>query len=184
MVRTRVGYSGGTKINPTYQDLGNHSETVQIDYDPTKISYQELLDVFWNSHRPIFPLGSRQYMSVIFYHNEEQKRLALETKSREEARLSTGKIYTEIIPASDFYLAEAYHQKYYLQSVPALTAEFRAIYPEDEDFIASTAVARANGYIGGNGTLAGLQEELDSLGLSSTASKKLLDMVSAREKKD
>ena len=183
MVRTRVGYSGGTKINPTYHNLGNHSETIQIDYDPTIITYQELLNVFWDSHKPIFPHQARQYMSIIFYHNEEQKRLAMETKNREEAKLSTDKLYTEIIPASDFYLAEAYHQKYYLQSVPDILVEFRAIYPKDEDFIASTAVARVNGYVVGNGTMATLQAELSSLGLSPTANKKLLDMVSAREKK-
>jgi len=184
VVRTRVGYAGGTKINPTYYGLGDHSETIQIDYDPTIITYQELLDVFWDSHQPIFPHQVRQYMSIIFYHNEEQKKLALETKSREEAKLLTGKVYTEIVPASGFYPAEAYHHKYYLQSVPALIEEFRTIYPDDEDFIASTAVARVNGYVGGNGTLATLQAELSSLGLSPTANKKLLDMVSAREKKD
>ena len=184
MVRTRVGYAGGTKINPTYNDLGNHSETIQIDYDPTIITYQKLLDVFWDSHKPIFPRQARQYMSIIFYHNEEQKRLAMETKSREEVRLATDKLYTEIIPASDFYLAEAYHQKHYLQFAADLMAEFRAIYPEDEDFIASTAVARVNGYTAGNGTLATLQAELDSFGLSPTANKKLLDIVAAREKKD
>ncbi len=184
MVRTRVGYAGGMKINPTYYDLGNHSETIQIDYDPTQITYQKLLNVFWDSHHPTVQSRSRQYMSAIFYHNEEQKRLALETKNREEANLASGKIYTEIIPASDFYLAEAYHQKHYLQSVPDILGEFQSMYPNIKDFVDSTAVARVNGYVGGNGTLATLQEELSSLGLSAAGNKKLLDIVSAREKKD
>jgi len=184
VVRTRVGYAGGTKINPTYYDLGDHSETIQVDYDPTQITYQELLNVFWDSHRPVIQFQSRQYMSVIFYHNEEQKRLALETKNREEAKLSTDKIYTGIIPASDFYLAEAYHQKYYLQSVPDILEDFQSMYPNIKGFVDSTAVTRVNGYAGGNGTLATLQAELSSLGLSAAGNKKLLDIVSARDEKD
>ena len=112
MVRTRVGYAGGAKANPTYYALGDHAETIQIDYDPTRISYEELLNVFWESHNPTSPSWSRQYMSAIFYHNEEQQRLAQDTKARQEAKLGT-KIYTEIVPYTQFYLAEDYHQKYH-----------------------------------------------------------------------
>ena len=82
MVRTRVGYAGGTKKNPTYHDLGDHSETVQMDYDPTVISYTKLLDVFWDSHDPSLPSDSKQYMSIIFYHNDKQKELAIESIKR------------------------------------------------------------------------------------------------------
>ena len=85
MVRTRVGYAGGTKDNPTYHNLGSHSETIQIDYDPVQISYEELLRVFWDSHLPIFPPFSQQYKSAIFYHDENQQRLAEESKVRVEA---------------------------------------------------------------------------------------------------
>ncbi len=180
MIRTRVGYSGGEKINPTYYDIGEHSETVQIDYDPTRITYQELLDVFWDSHHPTIQSRSRQYWSIIFYHDEEQQRLAEESKKREEARLPDETIYTHILPASEFYLAEAYHQKYYLQYAPDLVQEYRTIYPADEDFIASTAVARVNGYVSGSGTLERLKEELSSLGLSPTGQEKLLEIVSKR----
>lgn len=178
MVRTRVGYAGGTITDPTYHRLGNHSETIQIDYDPTRISYRELLNVFWDSHNPTQPPWSRQYMSIVFYHNDEQKRLAMETSDREEAR-TKGKIYTEIIPATGFYLAEEYHQKYRLQQVPELAKEFSAIYPATGDFIASTAVARVNGYVSGYGTSTALQEELSSLGLSPAGNKKLLEIWAA-----
>ena len=109
MVRTRVGYSGGTKEDPTYYSLGDHSETIQIDYDPAQISYEELLIVFWESHHPEWPSLSRQYASVIFYHNDEQKKLALATREREEA--IKGVIHTVVLSFSRFYLAEAYHQK-------------------------------------------------------------------------
>jgi peptide-methionine (S)-S-oxide reductase len=177
VVRTRVGYAGGTSANPTYRSLGDHSETIQIDYDPAQISYQELLDIFWNSHSPTARPWSKQYASIIFYHDEEQRRMAEASLEREADR--RGKpIFTEIIPFSEFYLAEAYHQKYRLQLEPDLLQEFRAIYPDDEDFVNSTAVARVNGYVGGNGTLAALQAEIESLGLSPASQEKLLRILS------
>ena len=178
MIRTRVGYAGGSKENPTYYSLGDHSETIQIDYDPTRISYQQLLGVFWSSHSPIYEPGSRQYMSVVFYHSEEQKRLAIDMKESEEARLGRD-IFTEIVPFSEFYLAEAYHQKYYLRQEPAPMKDFSAIYPATEDFIASTAVAHVNGYAGGYGEPATLEKELSILGLSEAGRKRLLE-ISAR----
>lgn len=162
--------------NPTYYNLGSHSETIQIDYDPAKISYKELLAVFWDSHDPTFQPASPQYMSIIFYHSDEQKRLAMETKEQEEARIGRS-IQTSIIAFSDFYLAENYHQKYYLQQDNALREEFKIIYPAAKDFIYSTAVARVNGYVGGYGTLDTLQRELDSLGLSTAGSSRLLEIA-------
>lgn len=115
-------------------------------------------------------------MSIVFYHNDKQKRLAMETKDREEAK-KKGKIYTEIVPFSQFYLAEAYHQKYYLRQIPELVKEFSAIYPDTDDFINSTSVARVNGYAGGYGMQDALQDELDSLGLSPAGNSKLLEVA-------
>ena len=178
-MRTRVGYAGGTTKDPTYHNLGDHSETIQIDYDPAQVSYEELLDVFWSSHFPVQQPWSRQYMSIVFYHDEEQKRLAIETRDREAAKLGA-EIFTEIVPASEFYLAEPYHQKYRLRQVRDLMGDLSRMYPNDGDFVASTAAARVNGYVGGHGTLEMLQAELDSLGLSPAASQKLLDIVAAR----
>ncbi len=80
MVRTRVGYTGGTKKNPTYHDLEGHSEAVQVDYDPAVISYETLLAIFWDSHDPASPAFSPQYMSAVFTHNDQQKRLAEESR--------------------------------------------------------------------------------------------------------
>ena len=168
-----MGYTGGTTENPTYYRLGNHTETIQLDYDPTLITYEDLLIVFWDSHSPTLPMHSVQYMSIIFYHNEEQKQLALESKQREETRLGRP-IYTEIRPASEFYIAEDYHQKYYLQQVPQLMSELTGIYTSTEDFIASTAAARLNGYVGGYGDPDTLKEQLDSFGLSEDGKKALL----------
>ena len=115
-------------------------------------------------------------MSAVFYHNDEQKKIALETKGREEAR-AKGEIFTELIPFDRFYLAEEYHQKYYLRKISKFEKELSLIYPNMENFIASTAVARINGYSGGYGTPEVLQEELSKLGLSPEANKKLLEIA-------
>ena len=173
-----MGYSGGTSDQPTYRRIGDHSETIQIEYDPAQVSYAELLDVFWDGHSPTSRSWSRQYMSIIFYHNDEQKRLAIETRDREAAR-TDAEIFTEIVPFSEFYLAEDYHQKYWLQQVPELTQEFEDMYPDAGDFVNSTAAARVNGYLGGHGTFEGLQAEIDSLGLSPVGREKLMDIVRA-----
>lgn len=176
MVRTRVGYAGGTKENPTYHSLGDHTETLQLEYDPTHISYEELLDVFWNYHNPTSRPFSRQYMSIIFYHDETQRELAMERREREESRL--GKmIYTEIEPYDGFYLAEPYHQKYRLRRVGKLEQAYLRIYPELEDFVDSTATARANGYLGGYGSCEQLEREIDRLGLPQSGRERLHEIV-------
>ncbi len=176
MIRTRVGYAGGTTKNPTYYNLGDHTETIQIDYDPAQISYAELLDVFWDSHSPTSRPWSRQYMSIVFYHDEEQKSLATETRDRQEVMRGKA-IFTEIVPASEFYLAEDYHQKYRLRQVPEVEQVFKAIYFDSDDFVNSTAAARVNGYLGGYGTFEALEAELESLDMSPEAKKKLLAIL-------
>ena len=119
---TTVGYMGGTLKNPTYEDVCSdktgHAEVVQVEYDPSKISYGKILGVFWSIHEPTTlnrqgPDVGTQYRSVIFYHNEEQKKLALKSKeSLEKSGKYKNNIVTEIRPASEFYRAEEYHQRY------------------------------------------------------------------------
>jgi len=117
-----VGYSGGITENPTYRDVCSgrtgHAEVVQVTYDPAEVSFEQLLDVFWQSHDPTTPnrqgpdIGT-QYRSAIFFHSPEQETIARKSK---EARQPDGilkrKIVTEITPASTFYPAEEYHQQY------------------------------------------------------------------------
>ena len=111
-MRTRVGYAGGTTADPTYRSLGDHSETIQVDYDPGLISYEELLQVFWDSHSPTSRPYSPQYASVILFHDEEQERVATQSKEEESARRGE-QMFTDIRPFSRFYLAEDYHNDYY-----------------------------------------------------------------------
>jgi len=158
VIRTRAGYTGGLKENPTYRALGDHSESMEISYDPSVISYLELLEIFWKSHDPGVYSRSKQYMSAIFYHNDEQKKLAIESRQREEAARHQ-KIYTEILPAARFYPAEDYHQKYFLRQRPDLVNELRVIYP-GETFVDSTAAARLNGFLAGHGSYHSLEAEL------------------------
>jgi peptide-methionine (S)-S-oxide reductase len=179
VIRTRVGYSGGTRKNPTYHALGDHSESIQIDFDPTQLSYESLLDIFWKAHEPTSKSWSRQYRAALFFHSEEQKKAALESREREAARLKA-KIQTEVLPATEFYPAEDYHQKYYLQQDRLFMKEFKAMVPSARDFVNSTAAARVNGYMGGYGSGAVLKEELEQLGLSEASRQKLLDAVSSR----
>jgi len=117
-----VGYAGGKTENPTYEDVctdeTGHAEVVQVTFDPAKASYQQLLDVFWNSHNPTTlnrqgPDVGTQYRSVIFYHSPEQKAAALASKEKLEKSGKFGRpIVTQIEPAPKFYRAEEYHQRY------------------------------------------------------------------------
>ncbi len=124
MIRTRVGYAGGEKINPTYYDLGYHSETIQIDYDPEKITYPQLLQIFWDNHNCTLESFSRQYMSIVFYHNLKQRDAAIQSMQEQEKKLDT-KLVTEILPLTQFYRAEDYHQKFRLQQNEEISGELK-----------------------------------------------------------
>ena len=120
---TQVGYTGGQLPNPTYEevctDRTGHAEAVEVEYDPDEISYQELLNVFWNNHNPTTlnrqgPDVGIQYRSAIFYHNDEQKEIAEKSKQTlDKSGKFDNPIVTQIVPAPTFYKAEEYHQKYF-----------------------------------------------------------------------
>jgi peptide-methionine (S)-S-oxide reductase len=120
---TMVGYTGGRHTNPTYRDVctdsTGHAEAIQLQYDPEEVTYEELLKVFWSTHNPTTKnrqgpdIGS-QYRSVIFYHTPEQELSARSSiEELEKSGRFSNRIVTEIVPASTFYKAEQYHQKYY-----------------------------------------------------------------------
>ncbi len=120
---TVVGYTGGKMENPTYKDVctdkSGHAEVVRVTFDPAIVSYEELLEYFWDMHNPTtlnrqgWDVGT-QYRSAVFYHNNEQKEAALKLKEKlDKAGKYKNPIVTEIVPAGNFYRAEEYHQKYY-----------------------------------------------------------------------
>jgi peptide-methionine (S)-S-oxide reductase len=126
VISTTSGYTGGKVVNPTYEQVSSgrtgHAEAVQVVYDPKKVSYEKLLDVFWHNIDPTvkdqqFCDAGSQYRSAIFYHDDEQKRLAEASKAAlEKNKPFKGPIYTEITRATEFYPAEDYHQDYYLKN--------------------------------------------------------------------
>ena len=126
VVSTTSGYTGGKEENPTYTAVASgktgHAEAIQVLFDPEQVSYEELLEVFWRNIDPTQKDGQfvdrgRQYRTAIFYHNDEQRRLALSSRSAmEKSGRFRGRIRTEIVPAGPFYRAEEYHQDYYKKS--------------------------------------------------------------------
>ena len=122
VISTTSGYTGGKLADPTYQQVSaggtGHTEAVEIVYDPAKVSYDKLLDHFWRNHDPLaknrqFCDGGEQYRAGIFYHDEEQRRRAEQSRQKVAARFAPRQVYTEITAASRFYAAEDYHQDYY-----------------------------------------------------------------------
>ncbi len=123
VVSVTSGYTGGQKKNPTYEEVSagmtGHAESVQVIYDPAKIRYEKLLAVYWHNIDPTakdrqFCDSGNQYRSAIFYHTEEQRRIAVKSKEiLEKNKPFQGAIVTEIVPAGEFYPAEEYHQHYY-----------------------------------------------------------------------
>jgi peptide-methionine (S)-S-oxide reductase len=141
VLRTRVGYSGGSTPSPTYTSLGDHTESIQMDFDPDVISYEKLLDMFWKNH-DCKTKRSRQYRSAILFHDEEQKLQALTSLAPHKGAV------TSIEPYKEFFLAEMYHQKYMLQRSSGLTA---AALQVDASLVDGTLACRLNGYLGGYG---------------------------------
>ncbi len=125
VISTVVGYSGGTKENPTYEEVTTghtgHLEAIEVTYDPQKVSYAELLDIFWRQIDPTqddgqFADRGSQYETAIFYHTEEQKKAAEASKKNlSDSKLFDKPIVTGIAPAKKFWPGEEYHQKYYLK---------------------------------------------------------------------
>jgi methionine-S-sulfoxide reductase len=126
VISTTSGYTGGTERDPTYEQVSagktGHLEAIEITYDPARVSYAQLLDVFWKNIDPTQNSGQfvdvgPQYRTAVFYHNEEQRRLAMESRNRLQESRKFGKpIATEIRPAMEFYSAEDYHQDYYIKN--------------------------------------------------------------------
>ena len=144
--------------SPTYHNLGDHTESFQVDYDPDVIGYATLVKLVLESGNHRSPPSSEQYKSILFYHDAEQLRVA--------RQLLDKSLYIEVRKAGPFTLAEDYHQKYYLRQ-SSLGARFEALFPDSRDFVDSTAVTRANGYVSGYGEGPQLARELPQLGLGA-----------------
>eukprot|EP00057_Strongylocentrotus_purpuratus_P011099 XP_011665573.1 PREDICTED: peptide methionine sulfoxide reductase [Strongylocentrotus purpuratus] len=163
VVRVKAGYTGGKLDNPNYRVLGDHTEAVEIEFNPTKTSYGALLKVFHQDHDPT-ELYKPQYMSAIFYHDDVQRHHAEASLQAEQKRRGEGsQLVTKILPAGQFYSAEDYHQKYFLRQQHALV---ESLHLKDADFLSSSRASRLLGYMSGPGTVEGFDAEVESLALS------------------
>ena len=179
VVRTRVGYAGGRAPHPTYQNIGDHTEAVQVDYDPERIHYEDLLSFFWEQHQPTSRSWRRQYLHAVFFHDDRQEKEALASKM-EVARRLGATVRTEVLPLRSFTLAEDYHQKSLLKRESDLLRELTRIYPRHADLVQSTAAARLNGYVGGYGAPDRLNRDIERLGLSPQGQDKVRLLVERR----
>jgi peptide-methionine (S)-S-oxide reductase len=162
VLRTRVGYCGGTTPHPTYHDIGDHTESVEIDYDPRKLSYAKLVEFYASGPSIGGAAWARQYRNAIFYHGETQHRLAVAATAGKQV---------DVEPYAQFTLAEDYHQKYSLQN-SRLAGEFAGV-----DLVNSTAAARVNGYLDGYGDKEAFSANLDRLGLTSDGQQLLTKLA-------
>lgn len=141
--------------------MGDHTESLLIEYDPAFLSYEDMLNMFWNSHNPrkksLF--RDRQYMSLLVYSNQQQYETAMASKEKWEKEFG-GPIKTEFQETSTFFQAEDYHQKYFLKRFPRAVKALEAVYPTAQQLTDSTVAARMNGMVRGSGKTAELKNEL------------------------
>lgn len=148
VVRTRVGYAGGTTPEPSYHSLGDHTEVVQIEYDPDELRYEDVLEWFWANHDWASSAPKRQYRSVVLAHDDTQHETARRRRSAREERAGRSAA-TDVERLEAFTRAEDYHQKYELRSTPVAGDELVARC--GDAFVDSTVVARLNGFVAGHG---------------------------------
>jgi methionine-S-sulfoxide reductase len=148
-VRTRVGYAGGTKDAPTYRSLGDHTETFQVDFDPSRLPYGKLLDVFWSEHDPRSAPMCTQYAAVLFVHDDAQERAARESRARLEAALGA-KVKTVIRRLDRFWNAEDYHQKHSLRHQGPLLGLLRPFVTDEASLRESPLAAKLNAFAAGD----------------------------------
>jgi peptide-methionine (S)-S-oxide reductase len=179
VLRTRVGYAGGKQDKPTYRRIGDHTEAIQIEFDPNKITFEKLLEIFWAEHDPHGPQWSTQYKAVLWTHDEAQAR----TAKAEVARIAkqAGKpVTTAVTPATTFWIAEDYHQKYRLRSRGALLKALLGEKADGATIRDSTLAARVNGWLAGHGTPEEIVAEAKRLGLDEKARADLAKALGKR----
>ena len=177
VIRTRTGYAGGTSGHPTYRQMGDHTETIQVEFDPAQIRFEEIVREFWRSHYPNRDAyKGRQYISLIFWQSEEQKRILEKLKKEKEQQLNEP-VETEIRPFDGFTEAEERHQKYYLKRYPKALEQLAELYPDASLLTQSTFAARLNGFVKGFGSRQQLMEEISGWPIAEEHRKALRQVL-------
>lgn len=165
-MRTRVGYAGGTTPSPTYRSIGDHTEALQVDFDPAVISYERLLDCFWQNHEPCATAWSRQYQAILFFEDAAQERSA--RASAAKVHEAEGRVVrTEVAALRQFFVAEDYHQKYALRREHELMAQLRPLFASEAAFRDSPVAAKLNAYCAGDLRFEALRAALAPLGFEA-----------------
>lgn len=165
--RTRVGYTGGSTDVPEYHNLSDHTEAIQMDFDPTVFSFEKLAELFCRRHGPGSKTRKQQYMWAFWYHSDEQADAIRSAQQRAIGEFGAN-LDLHVAPVMPFYRAEDRHQKHQLHRSP-LMAEFRRMYPRFHDIVDSTAAARVNGLLAGKGDVSLLSREVTDYGISLDA---------------
>ena len=177
MVATRTGYAGGTLADPRYHLVGDHLEAVEVTYDPARISYEELLAVFWSSHPSAVGPGPSRTREAVLWADGEQRRLALASR-RDAARREGEPVSTAVLPLGRFWPAEPMHQKFHLQRLaPRLVEEAAPSFGGLDALLATTAAARLNAWLGGFRNEAAIDEAAFELGLDPATLRARLRLV-------
>lgn len=164
-------------MQPTYKQIGDHTETVEIDFNPAIISYGEILELFWKGHHPNRKnYKGRQYMSLLLYHDKQQKNAIEQKKTALEKELHK-EIQTEVSTYRGFTLAEERHQKYFLKRYPDAIKQLTELYPSFTAFNDATLTARLNSFVRGLGTMAGIKNEISQWPVSRQEKEILLESV-------
>lgn len=173
-----MGYAGGTTSSPTYRDIGNHAEALRIAYDPERVGLDALLELFWSGHDPTYAKRS-QYRAELYCEDDAECGAARASAAALAPSLD-GPIRTVIAQNKPFFAAEDYHQKWYLRRHDDLWQELRSHYPTEAETIGSVAAARLNAYVGGHGSPADLERDIDRFGLSEAGRVQLRKAASRR----
>lgn len=174
--RTTVGYAGGRCESPSYDDTGDHIETVMIEYDPLVINYGQLLELFLLRHYPSQKFSKPQHASRIFVKNEFEKRLAQAALERYEL-CSDASCHTRIAMCRNFYEAEKWCQKYFLRTFSWLMQEMTAFYPDEDNLIRSPLATRLNGILGQSTPSSSLPEDIEFYDLSEHTLQAIKQML-------
>jgi peptide-methionine (S)-S-oxide reductase len=179
VLRTRVGYAGGKKDKPTYYDLGDHTEAVQVEFDPKVVRFEDLLKIFWAEHDECGRVWSDQYKAVLWTHGKEQARIA-QASAALQAKERGKELTTGILPAPVFWIAEDYHQKYNARRHGKLLSALLGEKHTETAVRESTAIARVNGWVSGHGSKDEIAAEVERLRFPVEARKELTRVLGRR----
>lgn len=181
-MRTRTGYAGGQSTNPNYQNVGFHSEVIEIDYDPSQISYEALVNLFFESHNATSKPYYQRVKSLLFYRNEVEMKSAQKIiEQQKQIAVQKGLlVYTELKPYEVFYLAEPEHQLKALKAEVSLYSELVEMFGDENNLQNSILASKLNGFLYGFGSKSEIESVLSQSGLSEASKSRIWEIYNQR----